>query len=226
MHVISPIVGLSGAGIEQDAGKVANANADLRGPAGGNEFYRGYAKFWVYDPGDVAGQTTDGRAGVFSSAGADSSATVFTAGIQSGRSYWVAQWAAGVVSLDGVSAPSGTGYSFVAGPAAPRLWNSWNSVTISWDFSYYSGGGSGQIKWYINQSSAAPNMVLNFDSASSRWANAHNIAGVFIGSLVAQTNPTTFDSIEFHADPVPEPSSLLALGGGVIGLLGLVRRRR
>lgn len=221
----SPVYG-GGKAAKQVVG-ASGAAADLRFLNPRYSAYQsGYARFWVYDPGDISGQVTDGRVGVHSSAGADSVSKMFTAGVRSSRSssYWDIGWSYSLVLADGVSAASGTGYSFTPGPAAPRIWNSWSSVIIRWSFlNDPGGGGRARIQWFVNQT-WTPNMTLQFDSTTNRWANTHDIAGVFIGSLYSQSNPTTYDSVEFHF--IPEPSSLLALGGGIIGLLGLIRRRR
>jgi hypothetical protein len=39
-------------------------------------------------------------------------------------------------------------------------------------------------------------------------------------------NPATGESEFFMLNPVPEPSGLLALGGGMLALAGVIRRRR
>ena len=67
-------------------------------------------------------------------------------------------------------------------------------------------------------------MVLDYNSTSSRWADFHDVAGIFMGSLYASTTLGYIDDVEFHV--VPEPSGLLALGSGLICFARLIRRRR
>jgi len=198
---------------------------------GGFVYDSGWAKFWMYDPGDP-GVQTDGRVGIQSSVGGSSVSTMFTAGVQTSRSpdYWVFQWSWSPVLGNG-AAPSGTGYTFTAGPWATRVWNAWSYVILTWQFTYNvwndpSSGGSGLVEWRINRPLVlGPNLTLNFDSTSGRWANSYDVAGVVLGSPYACDTPSSFDDYEFHS-PLPEPSSLLALGAGLMGLAGLAIRRR
>lgn len=230
---VVPGAGIGGSqGIAQREG-VSAAAKDMRFLNNGFSHTKGYAKFWVYDPGyDLTQGNVDARVGVYSSAGPGQVNHLATAQIQDNAArdpnYWYAQWAFSVVKLDGIATSDGPGWTFTTGPAAPRVWQAWSYVLISWDFDYLTPtdptSGTGTLKWYINQSGVTPNLTVNFDSTTSRWANFHDVAGLFMGSLYPNARPAVYDNFEFHT--VPEPSSLLALSAGMLGLLGAMRRRR
>jgi len=141
----------------------------------------------------------------------------------------VAQWASGLYTMDGTAVASTASYSFVQYASAPRRATAgWSYVIITWGFDLWLG--TGFAEYHINSTTA--NMRVEFDSNSAsggnRWKATVPIVGLYAGqttSLVADGRQAYVDDIEFHSG-LPEPSSLLALGMGLMGLAGLMRRRR
>jgi len=113
-------------------------------------------------------------------------------------------------------------------------WNQWITLEIDWN---YSVAGNVIARVFIPwQSPMGP---------AGRWWTMYNgaiemgpgaVRPVNISRLMVGACPTTakapwsksqFDNVYFDSpDLVPEPGSLLALGSGLLGLLGVVRRRK
>ena len=206
----------------QVPGQICWNYRDLReGPFG---YAAGWARFWVYDP--VPGSGSDTRVGIHSSLGADSTAKLMTSSLIDNYSTncWTANWSFSNVTMDGMSAPSETGYAFTAGPAASRHLG-WNYTTLTWSFNYATS--TGHIEWRVN-TTATPNLTLDFNSDTSRWASFHETAGIYLGSFYTSPSvPAGIDNIQFNAlTLVPEPSSLAVLGAGLLSLAGLRFRRK
>ena len=222
INVVNDIARSAPNSVQQPVAGVTTASNDLR--VAGVAYQVGYMKAWIYDP--ASGGGVDTRVGPHSSAGVGVS-NCFTANATDSRSaaFWYAQWSWSPVAIDGTNAPTGVGYYFTAVKPAARV-TGWGYVILSWAFDYTAG--TGQVQWRIN--STTPNLQLNLDSTSSRWAASHDVAGIFLGSAYAAMGTNIvqahIDDVELKGNVIPEPTSLLALGTGLIGLAGLIRRKR
>ena len=198
-------------------------------------YLSGYAKFFVYDPGTVGSNTffQVGVGGSGTGIGSDPFTGTVTNNITGAsiretqsKSYWVAQWASGLYTMDGTATASTGSYWYRPYHAAARRATAgWSYVIVTWNLNMWLG--TGFAEWRINQ--AAANARIDFNSTIGRWNSTTPIVSLMAGQTTSKApdgRQAYVDDIEFHWYIFPEPSSLLVLGMGIVGLIGLMRRKR
>lgn len=106
----------------------------------------------------------------------------------------------------------------------PTFTQSWQAAAFqlaTWDIVADNGNGFGAGRIQSNSNTTA--QILNF--ANTMLAASQNKSGTG-ATFYAPTNGPTFSQTLFRADnPVPEPSTYLLMGIGLIGLSQLRRRK-
>jgi hypothetical protein len=147
----------------------------------------------------------------------------------------------------GVSVGQQVGYSYINNRTCASLWSgtpgswvnlnpagsteSWaQGVSRGWQCGYASVGGGRQAglwtgtaaSWLDLSSYLAP----NYGTSEARGIQVTGCDIWVVGDAINRTTGIT-EAVMWHGTGiVPEPSSLLALGSGVLGLAGLIRKRR
>jgi len=80
----------------------------------------------------------------------------------------------------------------------------------------------------LDQSIYNPDFLNNFGGGTASGAEAALIAGLEAGQAYANIHNATYPGGEIRADlaQIPEPSCMLLMSGGVLGLAAYARRRR
>ncbi len=230
----------------QPSGTRAVMKKDLRYLNYNNSsYYSGMVSAWIYDPyptdsnGVLLTSQVDTRVGVLSDTGGWAIAGdggymtyALAAGITDTRgAYWTTYASSGFVVMNGGGTggiSTVTGYTLTTvglDPAPRRPYAGWNEMLIAWYGDPVAGTMSADIYINIDWNDPRPNARLDAGSGVPRYNNLKRFVGLYVGSGNTFGTNAWVDDIAFYA-PFPEPSSIVALGTGVLGLMGLILRRK
>jgi hypothetical protein len=128
--------------------------------------------------------------------------------------------------------------SFIVGDATPSVTDLstftsyglkiYNDNNQPWDFSLYLKTSTGTYTTAWTNILVGNSQVLNLDFTGVGGLNSIQEIGIGIGFNGAPKFGGGYQGDDFHfyaTSPVPEPSSMLLLGMGILGLFGLGKKR-
>ena len=121
-----------------------------------------------------------------------------------------------------------TGYAYIpsGGSIDTTKWGSYIGLK------FYNALDQELVNYQIDMQSPALFARDTYNKADTGWVVAPStavVARVRFGtwqSGVTPANPTDFDNFDLETQAIPEPTSMLLLGTGLVGLVGLTRRKR
>ena len=143
--------------------------------------------------------------------------------------------ASAIIVGKGVWGRSGTGFAFqtvAAASSTPYAYSIWANTdgngagtgTYYMKLEWYNGGGLVSADTQnINLVDGWTQYSFNVTSPSAVIDSAHVIFGQTDGTCASVTK---WDDASFDTTSIPEPTSLLLLGSGLIGLVGLGRKSK
>ena len=126
------------------------------------------------------------------------------------------------VSITGGEQYRLTGYAYIPAGGQTEPWNTFIGLRM------FDAVGGQLFNWQYDMKDLPRNL---YNLADSNWVAAPATAviarvrfGTWASLPYSPANPTDFDNFDFT--PIPEPTSLLLLGSGLVGLAAFTRKRR